>query len=80
MTLCLVSYIASIRLSEHEHNVVRTLTKCRGSRVKHSSKLVTCRLGCQLGHVHFFNNMFTLSCETTNCVIFDVSHDVSSVF
>lgn len=74
-----VSYRAFIRLSEHGHNVVRTLKEYRCGRVKHSSKCVSRRERCPLEHVHISNNMFTSLCVTTDVVIFDVSQDVPSV-
>jgi hypothetical protein len=76
MTLCKVSYRASVRLSEHKHNAVQTLKEYQGHREKHSSKFVSCRGRCLLGHVHIFSSMITSLCETSYVVIFDVTHDV----
>ena len=82
MTLCKVSYRsrASVRLSEHEHNAVQTLKEYQSGRVKHSSKFVSCRERCLLGHVHIFSSIITSLCETSYVVIFDVSHAVPNVF
>ena len=57
-----------------------TLKEYQGSHVKHFSKFVSCRERCLLENVHIFSSMITSLCETSYVVIFDVSHDVPSVF
>jgi hypothetical protein len=80
MTFCHATGRASVRLSEHEHNVVQTLTEHRGGREKHSSRHDSCRGRCLLGHVYIFRSMCISLCETSYVVISDVSHDVPNVF
>ena len=80
MTFCKASYRASVTLSEHEHNAVRTWKEYQGGREKRSSKFDLCRGRCLLEHVHIFSITITSLCETSYVIIFDVSHDVLNVF
>ena len=80
MTFCKASYRAFVRLSEHEHNAVQTWKEYQVGRQKRYFEFDSCRGRCLLGHVHIFSGVITSLCETSYVVIFDVSHDVLSVF